>query len=68
MAITAFPVRHLIRGEVNLGRPRWLPKRSAVNAQGLASFYHSKLSRRKEEPNPTQMAAIKIELQDLLEL
>ena len=27
-----------MRGEVDLGKPRWLPKPSAVNVQGLASF------------------------------
>jgi mRNA-degrading endonuclease toxin of MazEF toxin-antitoxin module len=27
-----------LRGEVPLGKPRWLPKPSAVNVQGLASF------------------------------
>ena len=28
-----------LRGEVPLGKPRWLPKISAVNVQGLASDY-----------------------------
>ena len=33
-----------MRGEVNLGKPRWLSKPSAVNVQGLASFdYHKTL-------------------------
>ena len=27
-----------LRGEVDIGKPRWLPKRSAVNVQGLASI------------------------------
>lgn len=35
-----------MRGEVDLGKPRWLPKQSAVNVQGLASFDHRKLTRR----------------------
>ena len=35
-----------LRGEVPLGKPRWLPKISAVNVQGLASFDKSKLARR----------------------
>lgn len=34
-----------MRGEVDLGKPRWLPKHSAVNVQGLASFDHRKPSR-----------------------
>jgi mRNA-degrading endonuclease toxin of MazEF toxin-antitoxin module len=35
-----------LRGEVLLGKVRWLPKVSAVNVQGLASFDPGKLSRR----------------------
>src|SRR5437762_692146 len=35
-----------MRGEVPLGKPRWLPKISAVNVQGLASFDPGKLTRR----------------------
>jgi hypothetical protein len=35
-----------LRGEVPLGKLRWLPKPSAVNVQGLASFDPSKLARR----------------------
>ena len=27
-----------LRGEVDIGKPRWLPKHSAVNVQGLASI------------------------------
>ena len=34
------------RGEVYLGKPRWLPKESAINVQGLASLDKSKLIRR----------------------
>jgi mRNA interferase MazF len=26
------------RGEVDIGKPRWLPKRSAANVQGFASI------------------------------
>ncbi len=36
---------HGQRGEVYLGKPRWLPKESAVNLKGLASFDGSKLTR-----------------------
>ena len=35
-----------LRGEVPLGKVRWLPKVSAVNVQGLASFDPGKLTRR----------------------
>ena len=57
-----------MRGEVDLGKPRWLPKHSAVNVQGLASFDHRKLSRRMGELSPTQMAEVKTALRNLLGL
>ncbi len=57
-----------MRGEVDLGKPRWLPKHSAVNVQGLASFDHHKLSRRMGELSAFQMASIKTALRDLLGL
>ncbi len=57
-----------MRGEVDLGKPRWLPKHSAVNVQGLASFDHRKLTRRLGEISPTQMEDIKAALRDLLNL
>jgi mRNA interferase MazF len=57
-----------MRGEVDLGKPRWLPKHSAVNVQGLASFDHRKLSRRMGELSASQMASIKTALRDLLGL
>jgi mRNA-degrading endonuclease toxin of MazEF toxin-antitoxin module len=41
-----------LRGEVDLGKPRWLPKHSAVNVQGLASLDHRKLTRRLGELSP----------------
>ncbi|HZZ19940.1 MAG TPA: type II toxin-antitoxin system PemK/MazF family toxin, partial [Opitutaceae bacterium] len=34
------------RGEVDLGKLRWLPKASAVNVQGIASFDHHLLTRK----------------------
>jgi mRNA-degrading endonuclease toxin of MazEF toxin-antitoxin module len=57
-----------MRGEIDLGKPRWLPKHSAVNVQGLASFDHRKLSRRMGELSATQMASVKTALRDLLGL
>ena len=57
-----------MRGEIDLGKPRWLPKHSAVNVQGLASFDHHKLSRRMGELSAFQMASIKTALRDLLGL
>jgi len=56
------------RGEVLLGRPRWLPKVSAVNVQGLASFDPGKLARRMGLLTAEQHAAVKAALRDLLNL
>jgi mRNA-degrading endonuclease toxin of MazEF toxin-antitoxin module len=44
-----------LRGEVQLGKPRWLPKTSAVNVQGLASFESGKLARRLARSPPNSM-------------
>ena len=57
-----------LRGEVPLGKPRWLPKISAVNVQGLASFDPSKLARRLGQLSEDQYDLVKIALRDLLEL
>jgi mRNA-degrading endonuclease toxin of MazEF toxin-antitoxin module len=60
-------IRHL-RGEVHLGKPRWLPKESAVNVQGLASFDGGKLVRRLGALTKAQMEQVKAALRDLLGL
>lgn len=57
-----------LRGEVPLGKPRWLPKISAVNVQGLASFDPGKLARRLGVLSAEQSGAVKDELRDLLKL
>lgn len=57
-----------MRGEVDLGKPRWLPKKSAVNVQGLASFDHGKLSRRLGTLTTAQIDEVKDALRDLLDL
>jgi mRNA-degrading endonuclease toxin of MazEF toxin-antitoxin module len=54
-----------LRGEVPLGKPRWLPKASAVNVQGLASFDPGKLSRCLGTLSPEQYGAVKAALRDL---
>ena len=56
------------RGEVPLGKPRWLPKTSAVNVQGLASFDRHKLTRRLGTLSAEQFAAVKVALRELLQL
>lgn len=57
-----------MRGEVHLGRPAWLPKESAVNVQGLASFDHSKLQRRMGVLSAAQMRDVDATLRDVLGL
>lgn len=57
-----------MKGEVDLGKPRWLPKPSAVNVQGLASFDHRKLTRRMGELTSAQMEEVKTALRTLLNL
>ena len=54
-----------LRGEVPLGKPRWLPKISAVNVQGLASFDPGKLARRLGVLPAEQYGAVKDALRDL---
>lgn len=57
-----------MRGEIDLGNPRWLPKRSAVNVQGIASFDPRKLKRRMGHLSPDQLVEVKAALRDLLGL
>jgi mRNA-degrading endonuclease toxin of MazEF toxin-antitoxin module len=51
-----------------VGKPRWLPKPSAVNVQGLASFDPAKLARRLGVLSSEQLTAVKAALRDLLKL
>lgn len=57
-----------LRGEVPLGKPRWLPKQSAVNVQGLASFDPRRLVRRLGTLSADQIEAVNEALRDLLAL
>jgi mRNA-degrading endonuclease toxin of MazEF toxin-antitoxin module len=57
-----------LRGEVPLGKPRWLPKLSAVNLQGLGSFDPGKLARHLGTLSTEQYDAVKAALRDLLRL
>ena len=56
------------RGEVDIGKPRWLPKPSAVNIQGLASIDHHALLRKLGTLATVDMNAVKTALKDLLAL
>lgn len=57
-----------MKGDIDLGKPRWLPKHSAVNVRCLASFDHRKLTRRMGALSPAHMAEVKAALRDLLGL
>ena len=57
-----------MHGEVDIVKPRWLPKHSAVNVQGLASFDRHKLSRRMGALTRTEMDRVKEALRDFLGL
>lgn len=57
-----------MRGEVDLDKPRWLPKRSAIIVQGLASFDPHKLARRMGALPKSEMDRVKEAVRDLLDL
>jgi len=57
-----------LRGEVDIGKPKWLTKHSAVNIQGLASIDHNSLKRKLGRLPPSQFEAVKEALRDLLNL
>jgi mRNA-degrading endonuclease toxin of MazEF toxin-antitoxin module len=56
------------RGEVDIGKPHWLPKASAVNVQGMASIDYHTLLRKMGALTGQQMADVKAALRDLLGL
>lgn len=56
------------RGEVDIGKPRWLPRHSAVNVQGFASIDHNALQRKLGKLPSDQFNAVKQAIRDLLEL
>ena len=55
-------------GEVPIGKPGWLPKTSAINVQGLASFDRAKLARRMGVLSGEKMGEVKAALREMLEL
>jgi len=57
-----------LRGEVDIGKPRWLPKPSAVNVQGLASIDHHALKKKLGRLPQVQFDAVKAATRDLLAL
>jgi mRNA interferase MazF len=57
-----------LAGEVPLGEVRWLPKPSAVNVQGVASFDPGRLVRKLGVCTSEQMDAVKKALRELFGL
>ncbi len=57
-----------LRGEVDIGKPKWLPKHSAVNVQGIASIDHNALKRRLGKLLLEQFNVVKDAIRDLLDL
>jgi len=57
-----------LRGEVDIGKPKWLSKHSAVNVQGLASIDQNSLERKLGRLTPSQINAVKDAIRDLLNL
>ncbi len=56
------------RGEVDLGKLRWLPKPSAVNVQGMASFDHHLLTRKLGTLSQEHYDAVRAAIRELLGL
>ena len=56
------------RGEVDLGKPRWLTKPSAGNVQGMASFDQNLLTRKLGTLSQEKYEAVKRAIRELLGL
>ena len=57
-----------LRGEVDIGKPKWLPKHSAVNVKGFASIDQNALQRKLGRLNDHQLESVKDAVRDLLDL
>lgn len=57
-----------LRGEVDVGKLRWLPKPSAVNVQGFASIDHNALLRKMGRLPEAQFLIVKAAIRELLDL
>jgi mRNA interferase MazF len=57
-----------LRGEVDIGKPRWLPKHSAVNVQGFASIDQNALIRKIGKLPESQLESVKSAIRELLSL
>ena len=56
------------RGEVFIGKPRWLNKPSAINVQGFASIDRHSLQRKLGKLSSEQFSEVKSAIKDLLDL
>lgn len=56
------------RGGVDIGKPRWLAKHSAVNVQGFASIDQGSLQRKLGTLTLERFTAVKTAIRDLLDL
>lgn len=57
-----------LRGEFSIGKPKWLPKASVINIQGIASLATSKLMRKMGTLSDAQMTKLKQEVRAYLRL
>jgi mRNA-degrading endonuclease toxin of MazEF toxin-antitoxin module len=57
-----------LKGEVDIGKPPWLPKPSAVNIQALVSYDKNALERRMGRRSASHMEAVRAALQEMLGL
>lgn len=57
-----------LRGEVDIGKPKWLPKHSAVNVQGFASIDQNALQRKLGRLNDHQLDSVNDAIKELLDL
>jgi len=57
-----------LRGEFSIGKPKWLPKPSVINIQGIASIDSSKLLRKMGSLSISQTEKLKQEISEYLML
>ena len=57
-----------LRGEVDMGKPKWLPKHSVVNVQGFAGIDQNALLRKLGRLNDHQLDSVKDAIKELLDL
>jgi mRNA interferase MazF len=67
--VVVVPLTSQLRGlRVDIGKPRWLPKRPAVNVHGFACIDRHALIRKLGTLSDAQLSAVKDTIRKLLEL